>query len=546
MMEYKIKLQILGINANSTGRYLCPKCSANRTNKTEKCLSVKFESECVLYKCHNCQWSGAVYYRDKYEHKKHYKKPDAPKTSDNKQPLYDYFQKRGISKEIVDKFQVGINEKKEIIFPYYKAGELVNVKYRTNLGNGKKSFRQESDTEKTFFGMDLVTNFSQLLIVEGEVDSLSFAMAGIESVSVPQGASENKLECIDNCWNWLQQFDSYIIAIDNDTTGDKLKVNLLNRLDRNKCKIAHMGQFKDANEVLMQSGADDLLKIVNQAEYITPDGLVSFFDCWDEIFYFKQNGYSKGYSTGWESLDKKFTIKTGYLMIITGYPSRGKSFFTDNLLYNLSQKYDLKHLIASFENTNASHFARFAQMHCEKKFSEIEENEYGNTFEFIVNHFYRLQIDRMWSIDQIIETCELAVRKYGIKTLTIDPYNRLNNDYTDREDKYIGSILAKLSMVAKKLDILVIFIAHPKKPDGDKLPTMYSISGSSDWYNMADYGLIIHRERNESGELENKPKIIISKIKDFNIGDPSGGEVDLEFIPSKHKLIDYKQTHGNW
>ena len=46
--------------------------------------------------------------------------------------------------------------------------------------------------------------------------------------------------------------------------------------------------------------------------------------------------------------------------------------------------------------------------------------------------------------------------------------------------------------------ILIVFIAHPKKLGKDeKIPTMYSISGSSDWYNMADYGIVIHRDANK-------------------------------------------------
>ena len=542
-MEYRNKLNQLGIDADKSGKFICPKCSATRKNKNDKCLSVKFEEDKVLYKCHNCDWSGSVFYRDKFEYKRNYKRPEQPLTIDNKQALYDYFNKRGISKKSVDKLKVSINAKKEIIFPYYKNDELVNVKYRTNLGNGKKTFRQEADSEKTFFGMDLVTDFSQLVICEGEIDVLSFAEVGIQAVSVPQGASENKLECIDNCWSWLNKFDSYILAVDNDSAGDKLKQNLLNRLDKHKCKIGNLGQYKDANEILCNC-PEKVQKIVNEAEYIAPDGIVSFYDCVDEIIQFKDHGYTKGYSTGWPSIDEKFTIKTGYLMIITGYPSRGKSFFADNLLFNLSKKDGLKHLVASFENTNANHFSRIAQMYCEKKFSELSNDEFNEAYKFIGDHFYRFQVDRLWSIDQIIEACEQTVRKYGIKTLTIDPYNRLNNDYTEREDKYIGSMLAKLSMLAKKLDILIIFIAHPKKPDGEKEPNLYSISGSSDWYNMADYGLIIHRKRLESGELENKPKISIAKIKDFNLGNPSGGEVSLEFVPFKHKLIDYKRSHG--
>lgn len=127
--------------------------------------------------------------------------------------------------------------------------------------------------------------------------------------------------------------------------------------------------------------------------------------------------------------------------------------------------------------------------------------------------------------------------KHGIKTLVIDPYNRLDNKYTDREDKYVGSILAKLCMLAKKLDILVIFVAHPKKPDSETMPSMYSISGSGDWYNMADYGIIVHRERDAvTRELLNQPQICVAKIKNFSLGSPSGGIITLSYNANKRIL----------
>ena len=104
------------------------------------------------------------------------------------------------------------------------------------------------------------------------------------------------------------------------------------------------------------------------------------------------------------------------------------------------------------------------------------------------------------------------------------------NDYKDREDKYVGSILAKLCMLSKRLDILVIFVAHPKKPDQEKapMPTMYSISGSGDWYNMADYGIIVHRDRGMDGKLLNSPTVGIAKVKNFSLGNPSGGTITLK------------------
>ncbi len=541
-MEYRDKLRDLGITLTRSGKQTCPQCSHLRKNKTDPCLSVTYTDEAVLYKCHNCDWSGAVYYRSKFEQtKKTYKRPDTPKVVKELAPIYKYFAKRKISQKTVDLYGVSFNDKKEIVFPYYKYGELVNVKYRTNLGNGKKNFRQEKDTEKTLYGMDLVKDTDTLIWVEGEMDVLALAEQGIFAVSIPQGASENKLECIENCFDFIQQFKTHIIAVDNDVPGDKLKESLLSRIGKEKCKVVNWKQYKDADEALI--GGENLKTFIDSAEDIAPDGILTFYDCFDEIYKYNFEKDSDYFETGWTKFDNLVKIRTGYMMIVSGYPSRGKSTFVDNLLMNLSKRYGLKHLIASFESVIAGHYNSLLEMYSEvaiyRYMREHDNNIFGEPFEFIADHFYRFDIDRLWTVDEIIERTELAVRKYGVKTLVIDPYNRLNNKIVNnREDLYIGSILSKLSMLAKRLNILVIFIAHPKKPDGEKMPNMYSISGSGDWYNMADYGIIVHRDRSESGKLNNLPTVFVEKVKNHFLGDTSGGEITLRYDEYKRILVN--------
>lgn len=541
-MEYRDKLRDLGITLTRSGKQTCPQCSHLRKNKTDPCLSVTYTDEAVLYKCHNCDWSGAVYYRSKFEQtKKTYKRPDTPKVVKELAPIYKYFAKRKISQKTVDLYGVSFNNKKEIVFPYYKYGELVNVKYRTNLGNGQKKFRQEKDTEKTLYGMDLVKDTDTLIWVEGEMDVLALAEQGIFAVSIPQGASENKLECIENCFDFIQQFKTHIIAVDNDVPGDKLKESLLSRIGKEKCKVVNWKQYKDADEALI--GGENLKTFIDSAEDIAPDGILTFYDCFDEIYKYNFEKDSDYFETGWTKFDNLVKIRTGYMMIVSGYPSRGKSTFVDNLLMNLSKRYGLKHLIASFESVIAGHYNSLLEMYSEvaiyRYMREHDNNIFGEPFEFIADHFYRFDIDRLWTVDEIIERTELAVRKYGVKTLVIDPYNRLNNKIVNnREDLYIGSILSKLSMLAKRLNILVIFIAHPKKPDGEKMPNMYSISGSGDWYNMADYGIIVHRDRSESGKLNNLPTIFVEKVKNHFLGDTSGGEITLRYDEYKRILVN--------
>ena len=66
---------------------------------------------------------------------------------------------------------------------------------------------------------------------------------------------------------------------------------------------------------------------------------------------------------------------------------------------------------------------------------------------------------------------------------------------------------------------------------------MYSISGSGDWYNMADYGIIIHRDRQQSdGKLSNMPTVFVEKVKNYFLGTPSGGTLTLRYNIDKRIL----------
>ena len=536
-MNYRERLQLLGIELDRTGRQTCPQCSSSRHNKTEKCVQVTYNNEGVLYNCHHCGWAGIVPFKENSN--KVFPRPIAPEKDETSLDMYIYFNERGISNRVLQKYKISSNAEDEILFPYYKNGELVNIKYRKNLENGKKTFRQTKDAERTLFGMDFVDKTKPLIIVEGEVDVLSFAEQDIYAVSVPNGGNDKDLSCIENCYSFISKFNTFILAIDNDTVGDCLKNNLLNRLGKENCYLVNWGKYKDANEALQDK--QDLATFLRNAKPVSPDGIVTYYDNYDSIYksiFEEDNEY---FPTGWSEFDKLVKIRLGYLMTVTGYPGRGKSTFVNNLLVNLTKKYGFKHLIASFESTTSSSYVELLEMYNQKPIDAIKENkeEVFNNFEVISDHFIRLETNKQWTIDEIIEKTEVMVKRYGVKTLVIDPYNRLKNDFKDREDKYVGSILSKLCMLSKKLNILVIFVAHPKKTDDeDTIPNMYSISGSGDWYNMSDYGIIVHRPRTEAKELSSKPIISIGKIKNFSLGKPSGGLITLNYNKDKRILED--------
>lgn len=112
----------------------CPKCSEQRKDKKDPCLSVNITEG--IYNCHHCSWHGKVFQRQQKEYIKPL--PRLEKLSPN---IIQWFEKRGISNNTLLRF--GITEATEwmptldkqtkcICFNYYRKGELVNIKFRAN------------------------------------------------------------------------------------------------------------------------------------------------------------------------------------------------------------------------------------------------------------------------------------------------------------------------------------------------------------------------------------------------------------------------------
>ena len=532
------KLRDEGIYYTKSGDYVCPKCSADRKKSNIKCFHIEFRETGVVYRCNHCGYSGG-FYHDNFKgevSKKVYVKPEAPKLAVSKEAMYSYLNRRCISKKTADLFDVGFNDKKEIVMPLYKNGELVNVKYR---GEGKH-FRQEKDSEPVLYGMKavedmLAENMTDTLVwTEGEFDCMSFAEIGIPAVSVPAGASSTKMEYIDNCINWINGFTNHIIAVDSDDAGKQLRDNLIIRLGREKCKIIKFEDYgvKDANELLIKN-KDLLTEAHRYAKFLSLDRTISYNDVKHSILELYNNKQNTGISTGWMNLDNLFRIKKGKLMIITGYPSRGKSFFVDNLLLNLSEKHNFKNFLFTFENDPKHHFARMCSMITRKGFfgnqeNKVSEKEILEQIEYLNEHFLFSDNTSTWNLEDIINKAQDMIRYRGVDTILIDPFDRIEIPNESELYLYIKNMLSKLSAFAKKNNVLVIFIAHPKKPDGEEAPSMYQIAGSTAWYNAADYGIVIHRDRNsQTKQLEDKTRVIVAKVKDIDMGNPSGGEASL-------------------
>jgi twinkle protein len=112
--------------------------------------------------------------------------------------------------------------------------------------------------------------------------------------------------------------------------------------------------------------------------------------------------------------------------------------------------------------------------------------------------------------------------RHGIRGLVIDPYNEIEHRRPANmtETEYVSQLLGKVKRFAQHHGVHVWFVAHPAKihrnSDGSRpSPTLYDISGSANWVNKADLGIVIHRDPDKDPTMT---EIQVRKVRFKSVG----------------------------
>jgi twinkle protein len=498
---------------------------------------------------------------------KTYKRPKPPKPLKKADKMLTWFKGRGISSEVITRNKILMTEaympaKGEVVnciaFPYFNNDELVNVKYR----DAEKNFTQEKDAEKIFYGQDDCWGKDVVYIVEGEIDKLSLEQVGFtECISTPDGAPDpesrnfpKKFSFIEGCEGFLNSINTFVFAVDNDAPGHLLQAELIRRLGPEKCyTVTWPDGIKDANECLVKKGEKILKDILYDIHPVPVEGIFEVKDLDQAIDDLYENGLKCGEKTGWLNVDEFYTVKTGLLTIVTGIPSHGKSEVVDALMVNLAENIGWNFAIFSPENQPLQrHMAKLIQKRCRKPFAKgaserITRKELAEAKAWIQDHFqFILPPEDELNIDGILTKAKIAVTRYGIKGMVIDPWNELDHSRPNgmREDEHISDCLSKVRRFTRKYDVHIWIVAHPTKlqkvelvtASGDRelgypVPTLYDISGGAHWYNKADNGLTVYRDvKDESSAVQ----LHIQKIRFREDGKPGLAELNYDPMSGRY------------
>ena len=529
------KIYSIEINSEQEeSKSVCPVCSDSRKKSSIKIFSWNTKSN-IGY-CHHCHAKFGEY--KSYSNEKEYYIPEPLNKTDLTDKAQKWItEKRLINQDVINKMKVfstkewmpGVEKEMDVIcFPYYRDGKLVNIKYR----DAKKNFKFVKGAELLLYNHDCIYDNKEIIITEGEFDALTYMVCGFDNVvSVPNGAKN--FEFFDN-YSELFRDKKLIISADNDIPGQDLKNEIIRRFGADACNVINLKDTKDANDYFKKYTFELKDQVVN-AEPVPVKGMIEVYSFRNQIRKLYNDGIKPGLKLNRES-DEYITFETSRLMIVTGIPGHGKSFYINDIIGRLNVLYGWKAAYFTPENYPLEyHYRQVFELLIGKEFSQSKCNEleYDMAYEYIKdNFFYILNEDNM-KPESIMDVAAGYVRRKGIKILVVDPYNKLEHQINkgESETQYISRFLDMLANFSKFKDVLVILIAHPKKMGKlggqvHDIPTLYDISGSANFYNKADYGLTIYRQRNDKG-LVNEGQIHIQKVKFRHLG--RTGMIDFRF-----------------
>ena len=369
--------------------------------------------------------------------------------------------------------------------------------------------------------MDAIRNTKECIITEGEFDCLSFIECGYaHTVSVPNGASANT-SYLDEHWDaYFEEKETVYIAVDTDKKGVELRDELVRRFGAERCRIVTYGDdCKDANELLVKYGEHRVREAIECAEYIRVEGVFTVSDFEPELDLLYEKGMPRGLTVGHVNFDALCSFETKRVCVVTGIPGCGKSEFVDEILERMNILHEWKSAYFSPENYPLTYHASKLTSRLTGKPFGVERmplGEYRAAKTHINRNFFFIYPKEVFSVDTILEKARYLIRRHGVKAFVIDPWN-----------------------FAQRNDALVILVAHPRKMSKNAtgqydMPTLYDINGSANFFNKADYGLSVHRDR-----ASDTVTVGVQKVKFRHLG--TTGEARFKYNINNGRYAPYAE-----
>lgn len=475
---------------------------------------------------------------------KQYKKPNVDMHELSPEAI-KYMESRKISEQTLKDLRVKQrtwNGKQCYVFQYFDdKGELQHVTYR-EIGKGGMKGGCEKDTKSILWNMWQIDKDKPVIITEGQPDLMAIWEAGYKNVvSVPSGS--NNMTWIDNCWEWLQEIQEFIIFGDMDEPGVKMTNELQTRLGKYRTKIIQHHR-KDPNEILYFDGKDEVLRLINEAINQAPAGIIDM-----SKYKYSDSTSTEGIATGIHGLDSTIEdLQPEQLSVLVGRNSEGKSTLVSQIICHcIDNKVPTFLYSGELSPKKILNWIYRQAIGSEKQYLKFEQGKYrvkahikSDTLkalkEWTRGLFYtfdKTTNDIRKNADSLFQAMEIAVKRYGCKLLIIDNLMSALEEVADEHYANQSNFIQRCKDFAEGYKCHVMIVCHPNKVkrQGERLEKE-DISGSNNIPNKADLIFSIERQYKENKECDTKLRL----LKDREEGRYC--EIKLMFQEDSKRLIE--------
>lgn len=571
--KIKIDKPAEGLTILGTHEVDCPKdyCRKARAQGDDTPMRVQIEiATFATFKCRHCLWTGHVGER-----------PVEPEPQDDDllpEPLRtesalpglpggasEYLRGVGVTAEMVARHRITWDDAGDAIrIPYRADGEDINAV----LINPRTGTTRLEGPRICFFGERELRGSAEIIIARTELERLILLSCGFDNVlALPNGgetgsgqkdryaAEEDKFAFIGALAEQFKTSPKIILAMDDTPVALALRTELARRLGPGKCWVVKFAADTLADTYRLS--VDELCADINGARPLPIRGLYELADFEKELVSYFDTGMAAGVSTGWENVDKLYTVVPGQLTVITGIPNSGKSEWVDALTLNLAMIHGWRFAAFSPENGKEAHATKLIEKRVEMSADPRSKNRmsletFASGMSWVQKHYTFIEsTDVMPTLDWILERAADAALRYGIKGLVIDPWNRIEKkmDTFRSETDYVAAAIPRILRFLVNHGVHGWLVVHPSKQEKDRksgeipVPSLYDMAGSAHFVNMCDNGVVIHR----SPSIDDTTEVHIKKVRFKHVGKRGLTKLSYSLNTGRYMPLDQaaKFTYGD-
>ncbi len=304
-----------------------------------------------------------------------------------------------------------------------------------------------------------------ITITEGEYDAMAIAQVqGYQYpvVSLPLGSnSVNK--ALTTSLKYLMGFKYVVLAFDNDDAGKTAtnKAILLLQDAQIQVRVVDWGQYKDANELLIEGHGSDIKQYIFTAKVSKPENLVTVSDIKDEIMEQPQFGIDYPFES-----ETKITygFQLGEIHIFVGPNGVGKTEYMTKHIFHFIDKFDLGVALFSFEQKPSDTMRRLVgaklglKLHLPgSEWPADKISEVADTFE---DKIYLSRSTGTITLDELFLEMRYLAKAKNKKLFIIDNLRGLNIGH---DTEKAGIFMTKLQSFCRDNQVTVFLLSHVSK-----------------------------------------------------------------------------------